>query len=89
MRIPWKDRSRWDRSMVLVRIGLSLVVILLSSLQIFRIWDGAVDYAVPLLGVYFLAMSWQEWKRSRVSAVVGICMAVFLLAVSGVVWFGS
>ena len=74
--------------MLVVRIALSVVVIVLSALQLCGVLDRAVSYAVPLLGVYLLILSAQEWKRNRASAILNACLALFIFVVTCSVWLG-
>ena len=60
MRIKWNERPVLDRAMIVFRIIVSVVVIVLASLQISKVWDGAISYAMPLMGVQLLVTSIQE-----------------------------
>ena len=79
--------SKGDRIMFVVRIVLSVLVLFLALLQISGAVDQAVDYAVPLLGVYLFILSVQEWKQNRGSAILSICLALFIFIVTYIVWF--
>ena len=79
--------SKGDKIMLIIRIVLSVLVIILALLQISGTVDQAIDYAVPLLGVYLLILSVQEWKQNRGSAILSICLALFIFIVTYIVWF--
>ena len=84
----WKGMSSWDKTMIVIRIVLSILIIVLGVLQITGALDRTLNYAVPLLGVYLLLQAVQEWKQNRGAAILSICAAVFIFTVAGVVWFG-
>ena len=63
----------FDRTMIVFRIVISVVVIVLAALQISKVWDGAICYAMPLVGVNLLVTAIQEWKQNRISSIVGLC----------------
>ena len=87
MKSKWKEFSGEDKIMLVVRIVLSAVVIVLAALQLCGVLERAVSYAVPLLGVYLLILAVQEWKRNRASAILNVCLALFIFAVTCSVWF--
>lgn len=70
-----------------MRIALSVVAVILALLQVSGVWEHAADYAVPPLGIYLLALSTQEWKEKRGSAILSICLALFIFACTVAVWF--
>ena len=88
MKSKWKELSKGDKLMLAVRVVLSAVVIVLAALQLCGVLKRAVSYAVPLLGVYLLVLSAQEWKRNRASAILAVCLALFIFVVTCSVWFG-
>ena len=79
--------SKGDKIMFVIRIVLSVLVLFLALLQISGAVDQAVDYAVPLLGAYLFILSVQEWKQNRGSAILSICLALFIFIVTYIVWF--
>lgn len=80
MKTKWNEMAIGEKMILVMRIALSVAVIVFALLQISGVWERAVDYAVPLLGVYFLALSTQEWKEKRGSAILSICLALLLFA---------
>lgn len=87
MKNKWKELSKGDKIMLITRIILSIIVIVLALLQICGAVEQAIDYAVPLLGVYLLILSIQEWNQHRGSAILSICLALFIFIVTYTVWF--
>ena len=89
MKSKWKEMSTVNKVVLVSRIVLSIVIIVLALLQIFGVLENAINYTMPLLGVYFLIVSMQEWKRQRGTALFSVGMAVFIFIVAFVVWFGN
>ena len=87
MKNKWEEISKGEKAMLLIRIMLSVVVIVLASLQICGVLERANDYAVPLLGVYLCILSIQEWRHHRGSAILNIFLALFIFIVTYIVWF--
>lgn len=89
MKNKWKDMSTINKVVLVARIILSIVIIVLALLQILGALENAINYTMPLLGVYFLIVSLQEWKTQRGYALFSISVALFILIVAFVVWFGK
>lgn len=68
-------------------IIICVAVIVLSVLQIFGIWDKAVNVLVPLLGLNQLGMAYAQWKPNRKIAYFNLGAAAFILICSIVVFF--
>lgn len=89
MKSKWNEMSTVNKVVLAVRIILSIVVVVLALLQILGVLENAINYTMPLLGVYFLILSIQEWKTQRSSALFSISVAIFIFIVAFVVWFGK
>ena len=87
MRTKWSEKTSTEKTLLVLRIVVSLVVIVFAALQLSDVWDGAINYAVPLVGVQLLVTSIQEWKQNRVSSIVGFVCAVFVFACAIAVFF--
>ena len=87
MRTKWSEKTSTEKTLLVLRIVVSLVVIAFAALQLCGVWDGAINYAVPLVGVQLLVTSIQEWKQNRVSSIVGFVCAVFVFTCAIVVFF--
>ena len=88
MKNRWSEMSSWDKIMLVMRILLSAIVIVMAGLQLSGVWKEAINYAIPFLGLYHLILGIQELKRNRDVGILGICVAVFIVVVSCVVFFG-
>ena len=87
MKAKWSEKTATEKTLLVLRIVVSLVVIAFAALQLSGVWDGAINYAVPLAGVHLLVTSIQEWKQNRVSSIVGFVCAVFVFTCAIVVFF--
>lgn len=87
MKRKWNELSPSDKFMITVRIVTSILVVALAALQLLGIWDKAINLAAPLMGVFLLIQSVQEWKKQRGVAIFGLCAALFIFGCSIVVWF--
>lgn len=89
MKSKWMEMSTINKVVLVVRIVLSIVIIVLALLQILGVMKSAINYTMPLLGVYFVILSIQEWKTQRGYALFSIGVALFIFIVAFVVWFGK
>lgn len=88
MKNKWNEMNTIDKTVNVARIVLILSVITLLVLENFGIIDKAGNYDAPLLGIYMLILSVQEWKDSKGQAIFSICCAVLLFLLFFVLWFG-
>lgn len=65
----------------------SLSVVVLAFLQIFRIWEQAIDVYMPLMGVTMLCQAYMQWNNSRKVAYFSIGTAAFIFICAIVVFF--
>ena len=68
-----------EKIMLAARIVLSVVIITLAALQLLDVWEDAIDWYIPLLGVLELIQAAGEWKRNRGAAMLSLGVAVFIL----------
>lgn len=87
MKTKWNEMDTAGKGMLIVRMITSIVVVVLASLQLFGVWDQAINLAAPLIGVVLLIQSIQEWKSHRSIAIFGLCAALFIFICAIVVWF--
>lgn len=89
MKNKWNEMTVVDKIMIVIRVIVSIVVVVLASFQLLGIWENAIDFTTPLLGVVVLIQSFQEWKQRRGSAILGISVALFIFVCTIAVWFGK
>ena len=87
MKVKWKDVPLLQRVVTIVTLITSLSVVILAVLQIFSIWDRAINICVPLMGVTMLCQAYTQWNVSRKVAYFSIGTAAFIFICSIVVFF--
>ncbi len=88
MKNDMNKKSVIYNALIMIRIVASVGVIVLAALQLFGVWDKAINFAAPLMGLTMLIQSIQEWKQQRRGiSVFCLCSAVFILVCAVVVWF--
>jgi hypothetical protein len=80
----WCDKTVTEKILFTAQILLSLIITLLGSLQIFDIWDKAINVLEPLLGVFMLLMFLQYRKYSKITSYsyLGTAIIIFICGVS-------
>ena len=87
MKRKWRELPQTDKFMIIVRVVISILVVVFAVLQLFGVWDKAINLAAPLMGIVLLIQSVQEWKKQRGVAIFGLCAALFIFGCTIVVWF--
>ena len=84
MKSKWKDTPLLHKIVTIVSILTSLSVFVLAVLQMFDIWNQAINICVPLMGITMLCQAYIQWNTSRRSAYVSLCCAalVFFCAIA-------
>ena len=85
MKTKWNEKSTADKTMLVLRIIISVVVLAGALLQITGVWDKALNVAIPLLSVLILIQSIQEHKeQKKASAIVGyVCFVAMVVMIIG------
>jgi len=87
MKTKWKDSPLSHRIITVFSIIVSLAVVTLAVLQMFDIWNQAVNLCVPLMGVNLLCQTYTQWNTSRKSACFSLGCAVLVFACAIAVFF--
>ena len=85
MKTKWNEKSTADKTLLVLRIVISVVVLVGAVLQITGVWDKALNVAIPLLSVLILIQSIQEHKeQKKASAIVGyVCFVAMVVMIIG------
>ena len=83
----WKDTSLLYKVVTIIAVLASLSVVVLAVLQMFDVWDQAINVFMPLMGVTMLCQSYMQWNNSRKVAYFSIVTAVFIFICSIIVFF--
>jgi len=63
----------------------SVAVIVLVILQLFNVWEQAINVYIPLLGVVNLCQAYLNWKQNRALAFLSIGVAALIFICSFVI----
>ena len=63
-RKKWSEMTAASKVILLLRIIISILVVIMATLQLTGTWDHALNYAIPLVGVVLFLQSIMEWKTN-------------------------
>ena len=78
MKSKWKDVPMSQKIVTILSILISLSVVVLAVLQMFDIWNQAINICVPLMGITMLCQAYIQWNANRKVAYFSIGTAVFV-----------
>ena len=87
MKSKWKDAPLLHKIVTIISILVSLSVVVLAVLQMFDIWNQAINICVPLMGITLLCQAYIQWNVSRKVAYFSIGSAVFVFICAIVIFF--
>ena len=87
MKTNWKNAPLLQKVVTIISILASLSVVVLAVLQMFDIWNQAINICVPMMGVTMLCQSYMQWNNSRKVAYFSIGTAAFIFICSIIVFF--
>lgn len=87
MKLKWKDTPLLHKSITIVSIFASVSVVVLAVLQIFDVWNQAINVFMPLMGVTMLCQAYMQWNTSRKVAYFSIGTAIFIFICAIIVFF--
>ena len=82
-----KDDTLLHKIVTVVSVLASLSVVVLAILQVFDVWDRAINVYMPLMGVTMLCQGYVQWNNSRRVAYFSLGTAVFIFVCAAVVFF--
>ena len=85
MKTSWKDTPLLHKVLTIISVLASLSVVVLAILQIFNVWDRAINVFMPLMGVTMLCQGCIQWNNSRKVAYYSLGTAAFIFICSIVV----
>ena len=87
MKTEWKETSVLHKIVTVISILASLSTVVFAMLQIFDVWNEAINICMPLMGVTMLCQAYIQWNTSRKVAYFSIGTAVFIFICAIVVFF--
>ena len=87
MKSKWKDAPLLHKIVTIISILASLSVVVLAVLQMFDIWNQAINVCIPLMGAVNLCQAYMQWNTSRKVAYFCIGTSIFIFICAIVVFF--
>ena len=66
---------------------ISITIVVLALMQIFNVWDKAINVFEPLLGVLMIIQAIENWKTNRATAYFSLFVAIFIFIVAIIILF--
>jgi len=83
----WGNTPTSNKIVTIISILASLSTVVLAVLQMFDIWNQAINICVPMMGVTMLCQSYMQWNTSRKVAYFSIGTAAFIFICAIIVFF--
>lgn len=80
MHTEWNQRTTLDKTLLALRMATSVGTVVCALLQLLGVWNRAINAAVPLMGLSLLFQSVQEWRQNRKTAILSLCVTLFVFA---------
>lgn len=80
MKSTWKDASLLHKIVTIISVLAGLSVVVLAALQMFGVWEQAINVLTPLMGIIMLCQSYTMWNTNRKVAYfsIGAAALVFI-----------
>lgn len=78
----WEEKSLFMKILTVIGFIMSISIIVLTFLQIFNIWDKAINIFEPLLGFLMLIQAIENWKSNKKTAYYSLFVAIFIFIVA-------
>lgn len=85
--VNWEQKSLFMKILTIVGFIISIAIMILSFLQVFNVWDKAINIFEPLLGVLMLIQTVENWKKNRTTAYFSLFVAIFIFIVAIIILF--
>ena len=83
----WDKKTMPFKILTIFGLIISITIIVLSLMQIFNIWDKAINVFEPLLGVLMIIQAIENWKTNRATAYFSLFVAIFMFLVAIIILF--
>ena len=82
----WNEMTFFERVASVIGLISSVGVLLFALLQLFGVWENALDAAIPLMGVMLAAQALREWRGQRSVAILSLVTAAVVFGCAIAVW---
>lgn len=83
----WNKKTITFKIITIFGLIISVTIIVLALMQIFNIWDKAINIFEPLLGVLMIIQAIENWKTNRSTAYFSLFVAIFMFIVAIIILF--
>lgn len=83
----WKQKSPLYKFLTVIGCIISVTIVILAFMQLFDVWDKAINVFEPLLGVLMIIKAIENWKTNRIAAYISLFAAFFIFAVAAYILF--
>jgi SNF family Na+-dependent transporter len=78
----WNQKKVSSKIFTIIGLILSVAIIILALLQIFDVWDKAVNVCEPLLGILILLQAIENWKTNKLVALASLFASIAVFALT-------
>ena len=75
------QKNTGEKVLSVISAICSITIIILACMQIFRVWENAINVLEPILGILILIQAIQNWKKNKVVAILNLCVSIFIFLV--------
>ena len=83
----WNKKTISFKILTIFGLIISVTIIVLALMQIFNIWDNAINVFEPLLGVLMIIQAIENWKTNRSTSYFSLFVALFIFLVAIIILF--
>ena len=83
----WNEKTIPFKILTIFGLIISVTIIVLALMQIFNIWDKAINVFEPLLGILMLIQAIENWKTNRATAYFSLFIAIFIFLIAIIILF--
>ncbi|MGM9877889.1 MAG: hypothetical protein ACI33S_04485 [Bacilli bacterium] len=83
----WNKKTILFKILTIFGLIISVTIIVLALMQIFNIWDKAINIFEPLLGVLMIIQAIENWKTNRSTAYFSLFGTIFMFIVAIIILF--
>lgn len=83
----WNKKTIPFKILTILGLIISVTIIVLSFIQIFNVWDKAINVFEPLLGVLMMIQAIENWKANKSKAYFSLFVAIFIFIVAIIILF--
>lgn len=78
----WNKKTLPFKILTILGLIISITIIALAFMQIFNVWDKAINVFEPLLGILMIIQAIENWKTNRSTAYFSLFVAIFIFVVA-------